>query len=65
MIVMVVVVMMMMMMQNIHDNRGSHEAKDAKSNRKPVCFYDLSSASVKKKRSSIEGRSWAKRQHHL
>merc|ERR1719383_1562738 len=38
----------MMMMQNIHDNRGSHEAKDAKSNRKPVCFYDLSSASVKK-----------------
>jgi len=40
--------MMTMMMQNIHDNRGSHEAKDAKSNRKPVCSYDLSSASVKK-----------------
>jgi len=37
-----------MIMMNIHDNRGSQGAKDAKSNRKPACSYDLSSEREKK-----------------
>ena len=52
--------------QNIHDNRGSHEAKDA---RKAIESQSVSMIRThersKKKRSSNEERSWAKRQYHL
>jgi len=52
-------------MQNIHDNRGSHEAKDARKAIESQSVSMIRTHERSKKRSSIEERSWAKRQFHL